>query len=61
MLISKKIGYFTGYSTSNLHEAVQNALEKAGEHKRFEVVESCSIKAPENERQFEVTLSTFHD
>lgn len=55
----KKIGYFTGYSTAGIQEAIQNALEKAGEYLHFEVVETSSCQAGEESRQYQVTLSTF--
>ncbi|WP_133128578.1 dodecin domain-containing protein [Legionella nagasakiensis] len=58
-MITKKIGDFTGYSDSGIYEAVQNALEKAGEHAHFEVVETCCSQGGENDRQYQVTLTTF--
>ncbi|KTD20161.1 dodecin domain-containing protein [Legionella londiniensis] len=58
-MIIKKIGYFTGYSNSGIQEALENALEKAGDHLHFEVVETSCFQAGENDREYQVTLSTY--
>ena len=60
-MIEKKIGDFTGYSTSGIPDAVQNALEKAGEHARFEVVETLYSKADEHSCEYQVTLAAFSE
>ncbi|WP_133130680.1 dodecin domain-containing protein [Legionella yabuuchiae] len=59
-MITKKIGDFTGISTSGISEAIKNALEKAGEHSRFEVIETTAQGSGTN-RQYQVTLSTYND
>ncbi|AHE65750.1 dodecin domain-containing protein [Legionella oakridgensis] len=58
-MIAKKIGDFTGYSNSGIYDAIQNALEKAGEHVYFEVIETCCSQGGEHDRQYQVTLATF--
>lgn len=58
-MMIKRIGYFTGYSSSGIQEALENALEKAGEHLHFEVVETSCCHGEERDRQYQVTLSTF--
>lgn len=60
-MITKKIGDFTGHSTSGLDEAIQNALQKAGDHQHFKVVETSCSHAGEHARQYEVTLTTFSE
>lgn len=60
-MIAKKIGDFTGVSTSGIHEAIKNALEQAGEHDRFEVIETMSTNGIGNKRQYQVTLATFDE
>ncbi len=58
-MTATKSGDFTGYSDAGLSEAVQNALEKAGEPARFEVVETRYSHEGEGRCQYEVTLATF--
>jgi len=60
-MITKKIGDFTGTSTSGINEAIDNALEQAGDHNHFEVVETSSSLCSEKNRHYQVTLSTFGD
>lgn len=60
-MITKKQGDYTGTSSDGIHEAIENALEKAGEHARFEVVETTSLQGQENNRHYEVTLSTYDE
>lgn len=60
-MIIKKIGDYTGASTSGINEAVENALEKAGDHSRFEVVETTSSQCRDNNRHYQVTLSTYEE
>ena len=56
-----KSGDFIGYSNEGISEAVQNALEKAGEPARFEVVEMVYSHEGDNQRQYQVTLATLSD
>ncbi|WED42719.1 dodecin domain-containing protein [Legionella cardiaca] len=56
-----KTGEYTGSSDSGITEAIQNALAKAGEHTRIEVVETRSSHIGENTRYYQVLISTFTD
>lgn len=56
---TKKIGDFIGYSNSDIHEAIKDALNKAGEHSHFEIIESQCSQANEDNRMYKVTLATF--
>lgn len=57
----KKTGDFTGYSDSGIDEAIQDALEKAGDHARIEVVETRGSQTTDDTRQYQVTLATFDE
>ncbi|MDI9818958.1 MULTISPECIES: dodecin domain-containing protein [unclassified Legionella] len=54
-----KTGEYTGSSDSGINEAIQNALQKAGEHTRIEVVETRSSHVGDDKRYYQVTVSTF--
>lgn len=56
-----KTGDFTGYSELGIDEAIQDALEKAGDYVRVEVVETRGSQAKGNNRQYHVTLATFDE
>jgi len=58
-MAEKKIGDFIGYSKLGIQEAIQDALKQAGEHMRFEVVETRCSRADEQHREYQVTLATF--
>ena len=52
---------YTGYSDSCIEEAIQDALEKAGDYVRVEVIETRGSKAKGLSRQYQVTLTTFDE
>lgn len=60
-MMIKKIGDFTGYSESAIDEAVQDALDKAGEYSRVEVVETRGSHIKGLNRRYQVTLATFDE
>ena len=49
---------FTGHSNLSIDEAIANALEKAGKHRRVKVIETRSSQHNENNSQYQVTLTT---
>ncbi|QBR85245.1 dodecin domain-containing protein [Legionella israelensis] len=55
----KNTGDYTGYSETGIEEAIQNALEKAGEPARFEVIETLGAQDQMDRRHYQVTLKTF--
>ena len=57
----KKTRDYTGYSDESIDEAVQNALQKAGEHSRFEVIETRGSQLNDNKRHYQIMLTTFSD
>lgn len=60
-MMTKKIGYFTGQSNLDIHEAIEMALEQAGEHAHFEVVETSCSQAGQEDRQYQVTVTAFSE
>lgn len=54
---------FTGYSNAGITEAIENALQQAGEHRHSEVMETKSSYVGEDigehEKLYQVTLNTF--
>lgn len=58
---TKKTEEFIGYSESGIAEAVDDALQKAGEHARIEVVETRGSKAKGDDQHYEVTLAAFDE
>ena len=58
-MAQNKTGDFTGHSTAGIDEAIQNALEKAGDYDRVEVIEAQGSRAKGDNRQYQVTLATF--
>ena len=56
-----KTGDFTGHSDSGIDEAIQDALEKAGDYARIEVVETRGSQTKGNNRCYQVTLATFDE
>lgn len=56
-----KTGDYTGYSTCDLEQAIQNALEKAGAPAYFEVIETRGSQIGEEERHYHVTITAFSD
>ncbi len=57
----KKAGDYTGYSDSGIDEAIQDALEKAGDHARVEIVETRGSQTNGDQRRYQVTLATFDE
>lgn len=56
----KKTGDFTGYSNSSVNRAIQDAMEKAGDHHaRIEVVETRGSYIKGEKRHYQVTLATY--
>ena len=60
MTLIKK-GDFTGFSNSCIEEALNNALQKVGEHSRFEVIETLGSVVDENKPQYQITIRAFFD
>ena len=60
-MITTKTGDYTGYSTSGIEEAIQNALLKAGDHNRYEIIETRGSQIGDNERHYHVTITAFLD
>jgi dodecin len=58
-MITKKLGDYTGTSTSGINEAIEDALTKAGDHSHFEVVETSSSQCNIKGKEYQVTLSTY--
>ena len=58
-MISKKLGDYIGCSSKGIHEAIDDALSQAGEHSRFEVIETTSSRNNQNNKEYQVTLSIF--
>jgi flavin-binding protein dodecin len=54
-----KIGEYTGFSELGINEAIQNALQKASEYIRVEVIETQSSWISEEKRSYQVIVSTF--
>lgn len=54
-----KTGEYTGYSNSGIDDAIQNALQKAGEHTHFEIIETRGSQIGENKRHYQVTITAF--
>lgn len=49
---------FTGFSEAGIDEAVQNALENAGNPTDFEVIETIGTHNNTDNRQYKVVLKT---
>jgi dodecin len=60
-MITTKTGEFIGYSNSSIDEAIKNALQKAGEHSYFEVIETLGSHLGEGIRHYQVTIAAFFD
>ncbi|WP_028389431.1 dodecin domain-containing protein [Legionella fairfieldensis] len=60
-MITIKKGDYTGYSDSGIDEAVQNALQKAGKHTHFEIIETRSSQIEKNTRHYQATVTAFFD
>ncbi len=56
-----KSAEFTGYSDLCIEEAIQNALNKAEQYVRFEIIETSGSLANRNNRQYHVTLTAFEE
>ncbi|KTD34636.1 hypothetical protein Lmor_1169 [Legionella moravica] len=52
----KSIEDFVGFSEAGIDDAVQNALENAGNPLHFEVVETLGSQKNKTRRQYQVTL-----
>lgn len=50
---------FTGYSRDSIHEAIDNAIEKAGEHQCVEVIETRSHHDEAGYAHYQATITTF--
>ena len=50
---------YTGYSEASLDEAIADALQKAEDHCRFEVIETRSSLFPDSKSQYHVTLTAY--
>ena len=56
-----KTGDFTGYSDAGIDDALQDALDKAGDYARIEIVETRGSQTKGNNRQYQVILTTFDE
>ncbi len=56
-----KSGDYTGYSTTGINEAIQDALTKAGDYVRIEIIETRGTQVNGDNRQYQVTLATFDE
>lgn len=52
---------YIGYSETSIADAIANALQKAGEHSHFQVIETRSSQFPDNKCYYHVTLTTFNE
>lgn len=52
---------YTGYSELGLNHAIDDALQKAGEYKRIEVIETRSSHYEEDQKHYQVTITTHND
>ena len=60
-MITIKKGDFVGYSDAGIDEAIQQALKQAGEHTRYEVIETRGSQIGDNKTQYQVTIIAFFD
>ncbi len=56
-----KIGDYIGHSDLGIHEAIQNALQKVGEHTHFEVIETLGSQIGQDKPEYRVTITAFLD
>ncbi|MCL9684454.1 dodecin family protein [Legionella maioricensis] len=54
----KSIEVFTGFSESGIDDAIQNALDNAGNPIHFEVIETRGSRDNDAYRQYQATLKT---
>ncbi|KTC98667.1 dodecin domain-containing protein [Legionella erythra] len=52
---------FTGHSESGLEDALAQALQKAGEYQRVEVIETRSSHITEENKSYQVTIAAYKD
>lgn len=52
---------FTGYSQDGIDKAIANAIEKAGDHQRFEVIETRSHHDDAGLVQYQATITAFEE
>ncbi len=52
---------YTGYSESSIEDAITDALEKIGQHRQVEVIETRSSQHGTNQNQYQATLTTQDD
>ncbi|WP_028372319.1 hypothetical protein [Legionella lansingensis] len=57
--MKKKTGEYTGSSDLGLSDAIQDALQKAGEHTRIEIIETISSWINDDKRYYQVIINTF--
>ena len=57
----KNTGCYIGYSSHGMSEAIEDALQQAGEHTRCEVVESIGSQDNQDQKQYQVTVTTYID
>ncbi|MBA2710680.1 MAG: hypothetical protein H0U57_08835 [Tatlockia sp.] len=56
-----KKGDFTGFSNSCIADALDNALQKVGEHTYFEIIETRGSFTIENKPHYQITIIAFFD
>ena len=55
----KKVSDFTGHSTSGIDDAIKDALAKAGDYQRVEIIETRGSQTGGDKSLFQVTLATY--
>ncbi|MBA3537508.1 MAG: dodecin domain-containing protein [Tatlockia sp.] len=56
-----KKGEYTGFSDSCIEDALNNALQKAGEHTHFEIIETRGSLINENKPNYQITITAFFE
>lgn len=55
----KKVSDYTGYSSAGIEEAIKDALDKAGDYDRVEVIETRGSQTAGDKSSYQVTLAAF--
>ena len=56
----KKVSDFTGHSTSGIDDAIKDALAKAGDYQRVEIIETRGSQTAGAQSCYQVTIATFN-
>lgn len=57
----KNKGYYIGYSQVGIEEAIENALQEAGEYTHCEILETLGIQDQQAQRHYKATVTAYHD